>query len=74
MGKNHLYSVWSYGKINLTTIIMKRKLKPWEQWEVNAKKAKEKIMKRTCSNCKQTIEINGISAYPGLCKKCVEVN
>jgi hypothetical protein len=53
---------------------MKRKLKPWEQWEVNAKKAKEKIMKRTCSNCKQTIEINGISAYPGLCKKCVEVN
>jgi formylmethanofuran dehydrogenase subunit E len=51
---------------------MKKILKPWEQWEEDAKKEKARVMRGRCSNCGETFEKNGLSAYPGICKKCVE--
>ena len=53
---------------------MKVKNKPWVQWGIDAKKSKERALKQICTNCKCTFEENGLSAYPGLCKKCVDNN
>lgn len=51
---------------------MKKKIKPWEKWNLDARKTKDRVMRKLCSNCKRPFSESGVSAYPGLCKRCVE--
>ena len=53
-------------------LIMKVKLKPWEKWNVEAKKQKEKVLRQLCKNCNRPFSECGVSAYDGICKKCAE--
>ncbi|MFW6002332.1 MAG: hypothetical protein ACOCQD_03245 [archaeon] len=49
-----------------------KKVLPWVEYNRKAKKAKERVMRQKCSNCGRTMEEGGVSAFPGLCKECVE--
>ena len=50
---------------------MKKKL-PWDDYNKNAKRARERVMRQKCSNCGRTMAEGGLSAFPGLCKRCVD--
>lgn len=55
-----------------STHIMKVKLPEWRTWSKNAERSKERILNRTCKNCHCTFKENGLSAYEGVCQKCVD--
>lgn len=50
---------------------MRKKKEPWEVYQEQAKKSRDRILGQTCTNCGNTLKENGVSAYPRLCKKCV---
>ena len=52
----------------------KIKIKPWVKWGLDAEKAKKKVMGKLCNHCQGNFEENGVSAYPGICRKCANVN
>ncbi|MGV9141325.1 MAG: hypothetical protein ACOC1X_00140 [Promethearchaeota archaeon] len=54
---------------------MKKPKKPdYLTYGERARKAKEKIMKKRCKICKKQFSEGGISAYEGICQKCINDN